>query len=222
MTTEAQRKHESEVAQHDSKIRPSAVFQIIETILPTMHGWTTVEKAQALAATVFALRPEISLEIGIWAGRSLIPMALAHREIGHGMVWGIDPWSPQASADGQTTDPDRQWWGTADHEMIRSQFFEKVSNLGLIAGQHLQIFRQKSDDFDPPENIGILAIDGNHGDQSIRDVDRYAIKVRKGGVVFLDDMQWAGGHVKTAYEHLISLGFNRLYDIGTGCALQRV
>jgi hypothetical protein len=192
----------------------------ITVIFPSLEGWCPLSKAHTLAASVLALRPDITLEIGIFGGKSFLPLAMAHKEIGKGMVVGIDPWSPAESAAGQVQEADRTFWGALDHEKVRVGFMAKVNELAVQ--NCCQIHRLKSDAFDPPDNIGILSLDGNHGETSIRDAERYGPKVRTGGLVFLDDLHWSGGSVTKAYETLTKMGFQRLYDLGTGLVLQRV
>jgi hypothetical protein len=184
------------------------------------HGWCSVPKAHTLAAAVLALRPDVSVEIGIWGGRSFIPIAMAHKEIGRGVAIGIDPWSPQASVEGQVQEADRLHWSTADHEVVYQDFMSHINRLGL--GGCVRILRSKSDDVQVPEGIGLLSIDGNHAEAAIRDVHRFAPKVRVGGVVYMDDLDWSTGCVRKAFNDILKMGFHELYKMETGAFLQRV
>ena len=75
------------------------LFAQIESELAVhKDGWCSIEKAYALASAIIALRPGVVVEIGIWAGRSLIPMALALKKVGAGKIIGIDPWRAEESA----------------------------------------------------------------------------------------------------------------------------
>lgn len=184
------------------------------------HGWCSVAKAHTLAAAVLALRPDVSLEIGIWGGRSFIPMAMAHKEIGKGIVIGVDPWSPTASVEGQVHEADRKHWSSADHEGVYRDFMGHIERLGL--GGCVRILRSKSDDVPPQEGIGLYHSDGNHGPQAIKDVERFAPKVRSGGLAFLDDLGWSGNYVLESSKKLLSFGFSELYKMDTGAMYQRV
>src|SRR6185436_18664247 len=106
------------------------LFQQIAEIVPKCHGWATVEKAITLASTVITLRPDFILEIGIWGGRSLFPMALACKAIGKGKVVGVDPWVSVAAVQGQT-DANRKWWNEQPFDMVYNDFMQKRSQLGL-------------------------------------------------------------------------------------------
>lgn len=196
------------------------LFEEISILLPKLHGWCTVEKAQQLAATVIALRPLVTVEIGVWGGKSFIPMAMAHREIGRGNAWAIDPWSPAASAI-DMAGPDAEWWGkVADHDLVYADFLNRLNE--VHAANCVVIRRMKSDDAEIPHTIDLLHIDGNHGDQALKDAQRYAVKVRVGGMCCLDDLDWSGGAVRRAEAFLKSIGFIELYRIGTGAMYQRV
>lgn len=196
------------------------LFLRISQIVPQCHGWCSVEKAHALAATVLALRPEVSCEVGVFGGKSLLPIAMAHREIGKGIVWAIDPWSADASVKGMTG-KDAVWWGReCDHEAIYQDFIRKVETTGVA--NFITIKRAKSDDVEPPKNIGLLSLDGNHGEQAVRDADRYCPRVKVGGCVSLDDLDWSQGFVRKAEKRILEIGFVELYKLGTGAMFQRV
>ena len=189
----------------------TALFHQIEELNKSMlHGWCSLTKANALAASVLTLRPETVIEIGVWSGKSLFPMALAMKSLGKGRLIGIDPWSAPASVEG--LDPvNAAWWGqVAAHEEMFSYFKNTVFLLGLQ--NIVQIERVRSDNFTPVE-CQILHVDGNHGSQAIRDVIRYSPAVTVGGLLFADDVHWVGGDVERAIEKLPALGFRELYRV---------
>lgn len=188
------------------------VFSEIDQALAIIsHGWTSSNKAHALASAVLTLRPDISVEVGVWAGKGMISLAIAHKYITKGMVYGVDPYSAEASVEGQVNDQDKKWWGDADHQ----KFYDLAKShiIGFEVQNSCQIVRKKSDDFDVPDNIGVLVLDGNHGEQSIRDVRRYAPKVKLGGVLFADDLHWSGSAVEKAVSLLPEIGFQELYRV---------
>lgn len=196
------------------------VFFQLESILPSLPGWCELPKATDLVSTVIALRPNTVVEIGVFGGKSLIPMALACQALGSGKVIGIDPWSAAASAEGYEG-ANKEWWTTkVDHDAIYHRFCTALLNLGLTE-KHVEIFRKKSDDVTPPEVIDLLHVDGQHTDQALRDVERFATKVRCGGFCFTDDDNWSGGGPAAACKRLLEIGFVPLYKSGTGTAFQR-
>lgn len=187
------------------------LFNRITQELPYITGWCPQEKAFDLAAAVVALRPEIVVELGVWGGRSLFPMAMACEAVSKGTVYAIDPWSPAASVEGYDA-PNVEWWGKQDHEGVYRAFIQKMDRLGLR--QRIEVVRSKSDDVTPPKHIGLLHIDGQHTVQATRDVERYAVNVRMGGIVCMDDLGWTvDGDAKVAHaaDRLLSFGFTELF-----------
>lgn len=198
-----------------------SLFQKIQEVVPTLGGWTTVPKAHTLASIIIALRPEVSCELGVWFGRGALSMALAHKEIGKGIVWAIDAWSAQASIQGQVNEKDRTHWNNQpEHDKAYETFTRQV--IVLSVQNCVNIVRSKSQDVAPPKNIGLLVIDGNHGETVLSDVDRYAPCVKTGGIVYADDLDWSGGAVRRGVEKLKRMGFNSLYRFETGEFFQRV
>lgn len=197
----------------------TSLFAQINNAVNACHGWSTPLKCQIYASTVIALRPNNSVVIGVFGGRDVFAIALAHRQIGKGSVMAIDPWSQTASIEGQSGE-NADWWGKCDHESVYQDFQTKLSALDV--GGVVSVRREKSDAVIPPAQIDLLVIDGNHGPQAQRDVTRFASKVRIGGIVFLDDEGWVGGHVANAGKLLREMGFEKLYAVDTTGAYQRM
>ncbi len=137
-------------------------------------------------------------------------MALACREVGHGVVIGVDPWSREASVQGQEG-ADKRWWHSVNHEEIHGYFVAKLKEYDLA--NWVDIRRMKSDDYNPPLGIGLCHLDGNYGEQAVRDVERYAANVRVGGFAMLDDCNRTGGTMSKAVERIKELGFVELYRV---------
>lgn len=197
----------------------SELFARIAGIQPLLPGWCSPEKAEALAAMVLSLRPEVSVEIGVFGGSSFIPIALAHQEIGMGIATGIDPWEVHASIRNETPE-NIEWWGKLDHESIFRGFMAKLKELRLESCTN--IVRQTSDEAPAPVRIDLLHIDGSHTDQAMRDVVKFATKVRPGGLCVMDDLDWPAGRVRLAEARLLQFSFKLLYPLGTGGVYQRV
>src|SRR5208283_4602386 len=160
------------------------LFDQLDEIAKFEHGWCTPEKMRALASIVLALRPETVVEIGVWSGKSLIPMALACKLLGKGRVIGIDPFDSVASVEGQIPIV-ADWWRKVDHDGVLRFFLEKVKHFGVQ--DYVTFIRKRSDDVIPDREIGLLHVDGNHALQAVRDVERFAPRVAPGGIVVLDD-----------------------------------
>ena len=61
-------------------------------------GWCSIAKGEFLVDLVLKHQPKVIVEIGVWGGRSLIPMASALKSLGEGIAYGIDPWDSLESA----------------------------------------------------------------------------------------------------------------------------
>lgn len=195
------------------------LFDDIEKFINSgIGGWTTVPKAQTFAALILSYRPMVSVELGTWMGRGAISIAMAHKEIGKGMCYAVDAWSPIASSEGQD-EINRKHWANSDHEIAYKTMLEHIDKWQVAST--IKVIRAKTADAPMPEGIGFLIIDGNHGEEATADVKRWAPKVLIGGYVFMDDLDWTGGAVRRAEAQLKSMGFRELYPIETGALYQR-
>lgn len=192
---------------------------IDEALEHIREGWTTPKKAKHLAAAVIALQPKLSVEIGVFAGKGVVSLGLAHKYIGSGTVIGIDPFSADASAEGQVNEVDTEYWQRIDHNWIYSVCTNAISRYELNGIVHL--IKEKSQSVHPPEQIGILRIDGNHGEAVLLDVERFAPKCLPGALLFLDDVGWTGNFVKQAADNLKISGWVELYQLEDGLVFQK-
>lgn len=195
------------------------LFAAIEDSNRICTGWCDLEKANTLAAMILAMRPKLIVEIGIFGGRSFIPMAMAAQLIGAKVV-GIDPWDRGASLEGMEDAANLEWWSKLDHEQIYQGFMENLRKFGV--DKAVTILKQRSDDVDLKDwVIDLLHIDGSHEETAYRDTTRYAARIPVGGIVVCDDVNWVSGAPKRGVEWLLKKGFRQLYALGTGAVFQR-
>lgn len=201
----------------------SKLFSQIEATIPKMHGWCDLPKAFTLASIVIALRPRIIVEIGVWGGRSLLPMALACKETGCGFVHAIDPWTPEASVVGQP-DEHAKWWESMPHELVYQSYLKHISDAGVgaIVATHRMTSDEALKQFKGMTQIQLAHIDGNHAEQALRDIQNYCPLVSKGGIVVLDDISWSGGNVQKGADWMLKNGFVGLYPLGTGAVFLKL
>ncbi len=155
-----------------------------------LHGWCPDEKARELRDLVRTHRPTLCVEIGVFGGKSLIPIAEGLRLNGGGVVHGIDPWTKTAALEGGAGGPEHvEWWGKIDLEVIYRDFMEAVVDRGL--SEQVQVMRMTAEQAASrfsTGSIGLLHIDGNHSEAtSTRDVRTWLPKVRPGGWIVMDD-----------------------------------
>jgi len=205
------------------------LYQEILKATERMHGWCSHGKQLTLANLVLAINPKVIVEIGVWGGQSLVPMAMAVTEVCNMVpeyvfpkIYAVDPWAVVESVKGQEG-ADLKWWqdemGQPQHEHVYNCFIAKLMELGLR--ERVTIKRMTSDEFVSPPSIDLLHVDGNHGPQAIKDVQKFAPAIPSGGVCVLDDLNWQGGNVGKAAEWLKVNGFIELHPLGTGAVYLR-
>lgn len=163
---------------------------ILETI-PKINGWTTPERCVQMYETAMAIKPSVIVEIGVFAGRTLISQALALRDLGRGKIYGIDPWRAEASLEGMKNQADIAFWGNAAN--IRRIHDECVNAVWKIGLQDYVVLLQcrAHDCHSIIPMCDILYIDGNHEEvSSCRDVQLYVPKLKQNGYLWFDDADW--------------------------------
>lgn len=168
-----------------------------------LEGWCSRDKASVLIDLILMMKPKMVVEIGVFGGKSLVPMAFALKEIGSGVAIGIDPWSSTESAvgmDGVNYD----YWSKLDHEQIYQGLVSKINKFGL--NNHIMLIRETSEEAMPIPDIELLHIDGNHSEEtSLLDVYKWVPFVKKGGIIVFDDVNWKSTNKATQWldEHCI-------------------
>lgn len=163
--------------------------QVVEEI-SKLEGWLTPDRATELYDLVVKEKPDICLEIGVFGGQSLITIAMALRDVGAGIVYGVDPWKTEAAMEGEN-EANREWWSkNVDLHEVHTRTMGAIWRLKL--DQWSVIVRAKSQHC--PMLFGmvdLLIIDGNHSEvASLRDATLYLPMVVSGGIVIADDIDW--------------------------------
>jgi predicted O-methyltransferase YrrM len=179
--------YEHVVAVHKTKSE-SPYKQRILTKIKQLDGWCSDFKASTLMDLVWFMQPKVVVEIGVFGGKSLVPMGFALKQLGGGVAYGIDPWSTAASAEGMDG-ANKDWWSSIDHGAILSKLQTKISEFGL--DNYITLVQTTSAAAPEIENIDILHIDGNHSnDASYFDALKWVPLVRSGGLIIFDDLTW--------------------------------
>lgn len=164
--------------------------EIIVDSQSSLPGWCSNEKANLIAELVRQNQPLISVEIGVFGGRSLIPVAAVLKELGRGIVYGIETWSPIIATENPTNELNDQWWQAVDFNFVKSSFLNFIGKHDLVS--YIKLVEVPSSNaailF---SSIDFLHIDGSHSVvNSSEDVLLYAMKVKKGGIIIMDDVNW--------------------------------
>ncbi len=160
-------------------------------LLPTIHGWCTPEKATRMMNIIHEKKPNVYVEVGVFGGSSFLPATAALAYQKKGVAYAIDPWDNKACIEGET-ELNADWWSKVDLKMIMSSFIDLMhtnnldpyySILRMTSERSVQVFKNNS--------IDVIHIDGNHSEQSaLFDVQNWLPKVKKGGVIIFDDVNW--------------------------------
>ncbi|MBI2743539.1 MAG: class I SAM-dependent methyltransferase [Chlamydiales bacterium] len=159
------------------------------SLMNQMAGWCSPQKGTILVDMVLKTKPKVIVEIGVYGGKSVIPMAYALKVLREGKIYGIDPWSNFESTQWVQNEENKHFWASVDHEAIMQGLIQKVEQFGLQ--EQVVLIRNSSMEAPPIENIDILHIDGNHSDEtSYFDVLKWVPYVNSGGWIIFDDMTW--------------------------------
>lgn len=161
--------------------------------LDGMDGWCDPAKAIRMAEYVLQDKPSICVEVGVFAGKSAICTAFALQEVGRGHLHAIDSWStPDCLVD--VPKEDAEWW--ANNVNLDDIFKQFVGHV-LKSGTETIITVNRSSSTDAARQFGhqidMIHIDGCHSEwSSTTDVCLWLPKVKAGGLVVMDDVNWPG------------------------------
>lgn len=159
-----------------------------------MEGWCTPEKGELIMEVIKKERPSLCVEIGVYGGKSLLPIAKTLKYNKLGKVFGIDAWDPQSAAEGwEKSDPNFEWWRKQDFAALQKKVGQLIAQEGLAGHVTLQKEKsQKAVTQFADESIDFLHFDGNHAESvAWEDVKAYFPKVREGGIILFNDATWS-------------------------------
>lgn len=157
----------------------------------SVYGWCSDEKAAAFAQLVLDVQPEVCVEIGVFGGKSLLPVASALKALGKGVVIGIDPFDGEVAS--KNYDPilessDVAYWAQVDFKGLYSHLANQLRKYSL--NEYVLLIKNTSDTptfLLPP--IDILYIDGCLTEAaSSQDVSLYLPLVKKGGYIWVSNV----------------------------------
>ena len=189
-------------------------MDIITAIVPTLHGWCTVEKAEKIYRLIIDNNLKSGVELGVFGGRSLFPMALACKETG-GHVTGIDPWNKEACLEGDNSPENAKWWSNIDYNymytytcnLFKDNYLEEIVSLRRVKSEEAVLFFTN-------ESLDFIHQDSNHSEKiSCDEVERWLPKLKVGGYWIADDTNWETTRV--AQQYLTTNGCEEIYDSGS-------
>lgn len=159
-------------------------------------GWCWEEKAVKLAEAAWTLRPNLTVEVGVFGGKSFIPMAavVAHLDQNQGnhQAIGIDAWEAAAAVDTNEGTAHENYW--KDQAMLDGVYSRASARCNALGSRALKLIKARShesvDQFRDGQ-IGLFSLDSNHSEfHSMRDATLWIPKVQIGGIIAFDDTAW--------------------------------
>lgn len=166
----------------------------VRGVLPYVEGWCTEEKAFSFIDLVLEVKPDVYVDIGSFAGRSVFPVASALKFLNHGVIYAVDAWDKLECIRyyDPVQDPlNLEYWSKVNLNYILSVYLTLIRKYELE--DYVITLKMTSEkavsEIDKP--IDILYLDGNHSQEvSTLDVMLYLPKVRKGGYIWMNDCLW--------------------------------
>src|SRR5262249_6565282 len=81
----------------------------MERLLEGVDGWCTPFKAAKLYELASQSDCQLAVEIGVFGGKSLLPIALAFQEKGSGSAYGIEAWDNAVAVETVTSEINDKW-----------------------------------------------------------------------------------------------------------------
>ena len=187
-----------------NRIHTKSIYKIQNDL----EGYCSVVKALSLINLVKEFQCKNIIEIGVFGGSSLIPMGLAIKKyFKNGIIHAIDPWDTKESVAYHKDNSHIKYWREVDHEKIYAGFINAIEKYEL--NSYVNVIKNTAEDaihnFED-NSIDLLHIDGNHSEeQSFKDTVLYFPKVKSGGIIIFDDVEWVDGGKNTtnkAVEYL--------------------
>jgi predicted O-methyltransferase YrrM len=180
----------------------------LSEMLARLPGWCPEEKARWMVEEIIANGYQTAAELGVFAGRSVFPIALAIASNQGRAVYAIDAWENTVA----TADPgdaqNHRWWDSVDLVAIKSAFLGEMIAQNLVG--LIRILELSSAEACAAlsgqlgRSIDFLHIDGAHSEaKALYDVTHWSPLVAFGGMIVLDDIDWPGVRGAAAFlaEH---------------------
>jgi hypothetical protein len=169
--------------------------EVVTSVPVDYGGGSGSAKALVIADLIAHHGVHDTIEIGVYRGRSLLPVATMLRIAGAGVATGIDPWSADAALqeDTHAVGPEvNEWVRAHPWEETYQSVVQRIEDYGLT--EHCRILRMTSEEAAPQfeeTSVELVHVDGNHDQAAVeRDIELYLPKVKPGGFLVLDDASW--------------------------------
>lgn len=180
-----------------------------------IEGWCSKEKALKMATLIKT--NDFCVELGVWGGRSLLPMCFMTKNI----VIGIDAWSKNSALEGENSNSNNNWWLTVDYDKMFEYTKDLLTKYKCYNSRIIRANSNEVHNFFQDESIDFLHQDSNHSETiSCQEVELYNKKVKKNGIWVFDDTDWET--TKKAQKLLEQYGYKEIYDSGSWKIYRRI
>lgn len=174
------------------------VKKLLSTVPVDFGGGCSCAKATYIAQLITNENLQVTLDIGVYRGRSFFPQAFAHAHYTGGIAYGVDPYS---NIEAFQYDQHKckqavlnEFATNTDFEALYRYVLSFLTTHDL--NQHAQLLRMRSDHaakyfHDINVKFDLIHIDGNHDAACVvKDVQLYLELLRPGGYLIMDDVSW--------------------------------
>jgi hypothetical protein len=188
---------------------------LLKEVVARLPGWCPEQKARWMVDWILANGYKVAAELGVFAGRSVFPIALAIAANQGRAVYAVDAWENAVATSAPTDEQDYGWWDNVDLVAVKSAFLREMvaqNMVGLIkvlelsSAQACTALSQQVG-----RTIDFLHIDGAHAEaQAIFDATHWSQLVAPGGTIVLDDIDWPGVRCADAF---LTSRFERIKEV---------
>lgn len=156
-----------------------------------VEGWCTIRKAYWLANLAQVHDVQQAVEVGIFGGKSFLPLAVAIQAKG-GIVYGVEAWSNDAAVLEPTDQMNDNWWANVDFHAVKSRLHSDIVRFGLSTTiRLLDIPSSQACVALSAERFDLIHIDGCHASAAaLHDVKEWSKLLSPKGVLVVDDIDW--------------------------------
>ncbi len=159
----------------------------------SLPGWFLQEKGLLLMDLVKEHQFQECIEVGVFAGASLLPIMKALQYTESGRVHAIDAWDVGEAVKGfNVSDPNYLFWTKLDLSIFQKCCYDLIDQHNLHDYCNIiQLPSQKAVHLFADNSIDFIHFNGNHSEEGIfQDVTSYFPKVKDGGYFLLNDSNW--------------------------------
>ena len=197
-----------------------SLYEKLDRIYQRNWGWCSLHRMGWMIDIIYEFYEKGKIptivEIGSYCGKGTLALAVACKVQKVGKVIAIDPLSNVEATRGYT-DKDLEFWLNIDFKQVEDTFKTTLEQSGTT--DYVEFIRKPSNEYEPPEEIDFLIIDGQHTEQVLDDIDNYASRVSNGGILYVDDLKWIEKYNPEA--KLYEMGFELFHYVDKGGCYKR-